>query len=223
MKILVHLILLLFPWKIRRCLLSLFFKYTIHPSARIGFSLMMPKHLEMGKNSRIGHFSLCKSGVDRLSMAEDCFIGSSILITGFSSDNKKHFSHVPDRRCEMVIEKGVGIPSRKFFDCNGGIYIGEFTTVAGQWTQFLTHSIDIYNSRQDAKPIRIGKYCFIGTGCILLPGSGLPDYCILGAGSVLNKQQGQGDCVYAGVPAVLKKEINHVEIPWMCRVSQAID
>ena len=223
MKLFINIILLFLPWPVRRYLLSFFFHYAIHPSARIGFSLIMPNKLEMGRNCRIGHLTFCKSTVDRLSMVEDCFIGSSILITGFSSTDKTHFSHVLDRKCEMVLDRGVGIPSRKFFDCNGGIYIGEFTTIAGQWTQFLTHSLDVYNSRQDAKPIRIGKYCFVGTGCILLPGAELPDYCILGAGSVLNKRQNQSDCLYAGVPAVPKRNLNHVEIPWMRRTSQAID
>ena len=216
MKLIVHCMLLFFPWPIRRVLLNTLFGYRIHRSARIGFSLIMPKMLEMAAGCKIGSFTVCKP-IDRLCMHENSGMGSFHLITGISTSNKRHFNHVTDRRCEMVLGRGVGIPSRKFFDCNGGIYIGDFTTVAGQRTQFLTHSIDIYHARQDARPIHIGKYCFIGTGCIVLPGASLPDYCVLGAGSVLNKQQDQVGAIYAGVPAILKKRLNPQEVPWMQR------
>lgn len=222
MRMFAHLLLMFFPWWIRRRFLCLLFKYKIHPSARIGFSLVMPTRLEMGPHCHIGHLTFCKGSVDALIMNESCTIGSSVVITGISASNEVHFLHVRNRRCELVLEKGVGIPSRKYFDCNGGIYIGEYTTVAGQWTQFLTHSIDIYNSRQDAKPIHIGKYCFIGTGCIILPGSRLPDYCVLGAGSVLNKHYTDGSYLYVGVPALPKKRLDSKSIPWMQRTTQAI-
>lgn len=222
MKIAIHIILLVFPWFIRRRLLCCLFGYKIHPEARIGFSLIMPAVLEMGKNCSIGHFTICRTSVDRIAMADNSRMGSFHLITGISTMNIRHFRHVKDRKCELVIETGVGIPSRKFFDCNGGIYIGAFSTIAGQWTQFLTHSIDIYNSRQDAKPIRIGKYCFIGTGCILLPGAELPDYSVLGAGSVLNKKYTESGCVYAGTPAVVKKRIDPNKVPWMQRKTLAV-
>ena len=223
MRTLVHLLLLLLPWPLRRILLCAIFGYKIDPAAKIGFSLIMPAKLEMGAKCIIGNFTICRASVDRLSMAPDSSMGSFHLITGISAKNKNHFRHVRDRRCELVIETGVGIPSRKFFDCNGGIYIGAYSTIAGQWTQFLTHSIDIYHSRQDAKPIRIGKYCFVGTGCILLPGSELPDYSVLGAGSVLNKKYTESGCVYAGTPAVVKKRIDPDLVPWMQRKTLAVE
>ena len=190
--------------------------YKIHKTAHIGFSLIMPISLEMGAMCKIGNFTVCRR-IDRLIMSDGSGMGSFHLITGIPTENKRHFQHVENRKCEMVLGKCVGIPSRKFFDCNGGIYIDDYTTVAGQWTQFLTHSIDIYNARQDAKPIHIGKYCFVGTGCILLPGASLPDYSVLGAGAVLNKEMSESGMVYAGVPAEPKKKINPEEIPWMQR------
>ena len=214
--IVLHIMLLLLPWFIRRRMLCLLFGYKIHRTARIGLSIVMPARLEMGVGCKIGHFTFCKR-IDRLSMADGSGIGSFHLITGIPTSNNRHFQHVKERKCEMVLGKCVGIPSRKFFDCNGGIYIGDYTTVAGQWTQFLTHSIDIYNARQDARPIHVGKYCFIGTGCILLPGSSLPDYSVLGAGAVLNKEMTDGGMIYAGVPASPRKKINPGEIPWMQR------
>ena len=216
MKIILHFLLMIFPWCIRRWLLCRFFGYKIHKTAHIGFSLIMPLSLEMGDKCKIGNFTVCR-GIDRLVMRDGSGMGSFHLITGIPTRNKRHFQHVENRKCEMVLGKCVGIPSRKYFDCNGGIYIGDYTTIAGQWTQFLTHSIDIYNARQDARSIHVGKYCFIGTGCILLPGAALPDYSVLGAGAVLNKDMREGGMIYAGVPAVPKKKINPQDVPWMNR------
>jgi acetyltransferase-like isoleucine patch superfamily enzyme len=87
----------------------------------------------------------------------------------------------------------------------------------------LTHSIDVYNNRQDAKPIRIGKYCFVGTGCILLPGSELPDYSVLGAGAVLTKAHTKPGCLYAGSPAKEVKELDVDVIPYFKRDKHAVD
>jgi acetyltransferase-like isoleucine patch superfamily enzyme len=221
MKLFLHLFLMFFPWWLRRRLLCWLFKYKIDKTARIKFSIIMPKQLEMGPRTKIGSFCLCKN-IDRLVMKEDSGMGSFHLITGIPTSNKIHYQHIKDRKCEMVLGKCVGIPSRKFFDCNGGIYIGDYTTVAGQWTQFLTHSLDIYNSRQNAKPIIIGKYCFIGTGCILMPGSSLPNHSVLGAGAVLNKTMTEEWMIYAGVPAIPKKKIDPSNVPWMQRLTRSV-
>jgi hypothetical protein len=50
-----------------------------------------------------------------------------------------------------------------------------------------SHSIDLHECRQSSKPFAIGEYCFVGTGCVILAGSELPDYSVLGASSLLNR------------------------------------
>lgn len=91
-------------------------------------------------------------------------------------------------------------------DCTNQIIIGDYVTIAGYYSQFLTHSIDVYEGRQDSHPIFIEDYCFVGTGVKILGGSKLPAYSVLGAGAVLNKQYEQKWTVYGGVPAkVIKK------------------
>lgn len=211
-----------FPWGVRRRLLQWRFGFCVHPSARIGKSIILARHLRMGPKSRIHHGVICKS-IDSLEMGEDSGIANFTFITGYPTKGCKMFKHVPDRRCELILGRSAGITSRHFVDCNGGVYIGDFTTVAGIRTQILTHSIDVYNNRQDAKPIRIGKYCFVGTGCIFLPGSALPDYSVLGAGSVLTKAYTEGCCVYAGSPAKGVKILNRAAVPYFRRVNHFVD
>jgi len=216
MKALIQVLLFVLPWKIRRYSLIWFWGFKIHPKARIGFSIILAKKLIMEKSSLIGSLTICKR-IDLLHCKEESQIGTSNFITGFASREIDAFSHRVNRKCELVLERHAHITSRHFLDCNGGIYIGEFTTFAGIRSQIMTHSIDPYLNRQDAEPIYIGKYCFVGTGCILLKGSRLPDYSILGAGSVLNKAYSDTGFVYAGAPARPVKKLNIDELKFFNR------
>lgn len=87
------------------------------------------------------------------------------------------------------------------------IEIGEGTKITAGCT-FITHDGAMYVIRKmekykDARNfgrIKIGKNCFIGNNCTLLPGVEIGDHSILGAGSVLNSSV-PANSVYAGVPA----------------------
>ena len=207
-KILFQLVLFLLPWKIRRILLNIFFNYNIHSTAKIGFSILLCDELHMFENSLIGHLTFCKN-INKLVINNHSRIGALNFITGFNTKYKSIYAHRVDRKCELIIQEHSSVTSRHFLDCNGGIYIGKYTTVAGIRSTILTHSIDIYKNRQDVSPISIGDYCFVGTGCVLLGGSVLPNFSILGAGAVLSKAYTGSYTLYAGVPA---KEIKILEM-----------
>lgn len=215
-KLFLQLLFIFFPWSIRRKLLEFFFKYKIHNSPKIGKSIILAKYLEMHKDSRIHNFTFCKK-IDRLILYEDSGIANFNFITGFSTSNKNVFSNVKERKCELIMNKSSGITSRHFIDCNGGVYIGEFTTIAGIRTQILTHSIDVYNNIQTTASVHIGKYCFIGTGCIILPNTSIPDYSILGAGSVVTKRFTESNKLYAGNPAKPIKNIDNNKVLYFHR------
>ena len=219
---LVQILLFILPWAIRRKLLVKIFGFEIHPSAHIGKSIILAKQLKMGAKSRIHNLVFCKR-IDRLEMGDDSGIATMTYITGFSVKCENLFKGTSERHCELVLGKSAGITSRHFVDCNGGVYIGEFSTVAGIRSQILTHSIDIYSNRQIAKPVQIGKYCFVGTGCIILPGSVLPDYSVLGGGSVLTKAYDQAGWLYAGSPARPMKQLDVPNIPYFKRSKHVVD
>ena len=221
MRVLFQLVLFVFPWCIRRRILNKVFHYQIHPTAKIGFSIILAKKFQMGEQSRIRHFTFCKP-IDNLVLTKDSVIASWNLITGFSSAKKKFF-HRDDLCCELIIGAHAGITHRHLIDCNGGVYIDDFATVAGYRTQILTHSIDVYNNRQNVEPVYIGKGCFVGTQCIILPGSRLPDYSILGAGSVLNKAYTESYFIYAGNPAKSVKKIDKENIQYFYRTKYFVE
>lgn len=160
----------------------------------------------MGQGARIGHLNMCK-GLDLLELGAEASIGRLNWISGFPSTDKSHFSG-ETRDPSLLLAEHSAITNRHIIDCTDSITVGAFTTVAGFRSQFLTHSIDLELNSQRAKPITIGKYCFVGTGVIVLGGSTLPDNCILGAGSVLAKHYTEEATLYAGAPARPVKKIN---------------
>lgn len=200
MRMLLSALFLLAPWRLRRLLLVSLFGYKIHPTSRIGLSIIAPERLEMGPGTRIGSLTMCK-GISLLRMEERASIGRLNWITGFPAEDTRFFSADVGRRPELIINRHAAITNRHIMDCTDSVQIGKFSIFAGFRSQLLTHSIDLNLSRQSAKPVSIGDYCFVGTGSIILAGSVLPDYSVLGAGSVLNKAYVDTHFLYAGNPA----------------------
>jgi acetyltransferase-like isoleucine patch superfamily enzyme len=188
------------PWGIRRSFLEKQFGYTIHPSCRIGFSFIFTTRLIMEEGSRVGNLTMCKN-IDLLHLKAHASIGNGNWITGFPLGRSRHFAEEKDRQPQLIVGEHSAITHRHLIDCTNSVVIGKFTTFAGFQSQILTHTIDIEKSRQTSAPVRVGDYCFVGTNCVLLGGSALPDFCVLGAKSLLNKAFTESHQLYGGVPA----------------------
>ena len=192
---------MLLPWFLRRRLLIKWFGYQIHPSAKIGLAWIFPSNLIMKEESKIGHFTVAIH-LDKIEIGQKSSIGRNNWITGFSSHgSSKHFNHQPERTSELLMGNNSAITKDHHIDCTNIIRIGDFVTVAGYQSQLLTHSINVFDNRQDSKPIIIGDYTFIGTNCVILGGASLPAFSLLAAKSMLSKAYEEEWKVYAGVPA----------------------
>ena len=200
LKVLLNVVGWFLPWPLRRCLLCRSLGYDIHPRACIGFAIVTVKHLQMGEGSYIGHLTVCKN-LELLDLKEQARIGRGNWITGFPAGDAKHFAHQSDRQPQLLLERHAAITHRHIIDCTHTVRIGAFSTVAGFASQFLTHSIDLAENRQSSQPIAIGQYCFVGTNCVLLGGSQLPDYSVLGAKSLLRQVYSEPYQLYGGTPA----------------------
>lgn len=103
-----------------------------------------------------------------------------------------------------------GIMRGCYIQGKGGIEIGDYTQIAPN-VVIVSANHNIYDSRKhiEAKVI-IGKYCWLGAGCKILPGVTLGDFTIVGAGAVVTNSFPEGHCIIGGVPAkkikVLDKE-----------------
>lgn len=211
LKIIVQLILFLFPWFIRKYCLSTLFGFKLEKGTHMGYTIILAKEVHLKEYATIGHLNFCKS-IDKLELGPYSGIGNRNFITGFSVTDPivtihGHFNQRKDRKCELIIGEHVGITSRHYFDCNGGVHIGDFCQIAGFETAFLSHSIDLNSNRQDAETIKIGKYSFIGTRVTILKGSEIPSYSVIGACSMVNKKLETPYCLYGGVPCKFIKEI----------------
>jgi serine acetyltransferase len=195
------------PWFSKRPLLQSLFGYQLHPTSRIGCSIITAREVVLGEGARIGNLNVVR-GLSRLELGPHATISQLNWITGFPPGPSKHFAHQPERKPTLVVGAHSAITSRHLIDCTNSVTIGSFTTIAGFRSQILTHSIDLDANRQSSAAVSIGNYCLVGTGSIVLPGAQLPDFCILGAGAVLNQPLLETHTLYAGVPARSVKKLS---------------
>ncbi len=64
--------------------------------------------------------------------------------------------------------------------------------------------------------MRIGRYCFVGTSCVVLKGANLPDFSVLAASSCLSKAFDETFTLYSGVPAIQAKSLSRDAL-YFCR------
>lgn len=205
------------PWRIRRYVLNKYYLYDIAPSAKIGISYIYPTFLKMGEGAHIGHFNM-GIHLSKIILGKNSSIARGNWITGFPvGTESEHFAHDKNRKSELIIGDESAITKNHHIDCTNAIHIGNYVTVAGYNSQFLTHSIDIYNNRQDSHPISIGDYSFVSTGVKVLGGSTLPAYSVLAAGAVLNKRFSEEFRLYGGVPAEKKKILTEENVKYFQR------
>jgi acetyltransferase-like isoleucine patch superfamily enzyme len=198
----------LLPWPLRRRALNKWFGFEIHRGARIGLAWIFPGKLKMEAGASIGHFTVAIH-LDRITMGAGSGIGRGNWITGLSvKRNGRHFSHQASRIAALEIGDYANITKNHHIDCTNLITIGRFSTIAGYRSQLLTHSIDLFENRQDSAPIHIGEYTFVGTNSVILGGGVLPSYSALGAKSLLNKPFTTPWKLYGGVPAKMLADIS---------------
>lgn len=208
MRWFLQVLIVLLPWPLKRPLLQWLFGYRLAPSSRIGLAWVYPRQLRMAPGSRIDHLTVAVN-LDSIELGEQAIIGRSNWITGFpTGTHSLHFAHQSERRAELQLGAHASITKHHHIDCTNRISIGPFTTIAGYSSQLLSHSIDLQHNRQHSEPIIIGAYCFVGSSCVILGGSVLPDHSVLGALSLLNKPHAASWSLYAGQPAVRRKAID---------------
>jgi acetyltransferase-like isoleucine patch superfamily enzyme len=174
--------------------------------------------MSLAQGCKIGNLNVIK-GLNKLELADFASIGSLNWISAFPlNTNSLHFQHeASNRRPELVLGEHAAITNRHLLDCTNRIEIKRFSTFAGFKSTVLTHSIDLKECRQSSKPITIGEYCFVGTGCILLGGTIVPDYSVLAAGSTISKPMEIAYGLYGGTPAKFIKSLETEDLQYFKR------
>lgn len=188
----------LLPWPLRRALYQGALGWQLHPTSRIGLSIVLADHVILEAGARIGRSNLI-SPIGLLHLGPHASIGHGNRIVG--QQRAAIYSAEPDRRSALILQEHAALTRSHIVDCTNTVTIGRFTIVAGYHSQILTHSPDFELARQTSQPVHIGEYCFVGTGSIVLFGVTIPDHCIVSAGSVFIKSQTEPYQIYAGNPA----------------------
>lgn len=104
----------------------------------------------------------------------------------------------------MTIGEGVRISRKANLDFThpGGVHIGDYTIVT-PGVHIFTHDF----VKRVHVSTHIGSNCFLGAGCIILPGVTVGDHCVIAAGTVVT-QDIPARSVVAGNPGkILKSDI----------------
>jgi acetyltransferase-like isoleucine patch superfamily enzyme len=172
--------------------------HDIHPTAKIGLSLILVDRLEMGPGARIEHFNVIRH-CELVRLGEDAVIGSLNFINGIGPDSR--FLAGAERQRALLLDEGSAITYGHFIDTSDCVHFGRFSGLGGWGSQILTHAVVPDTAAHRSKPVSFGDYSLCATSVIVLPGGTLPDCSVLGANSVLSGPGEDEYTLYAGTPA----------------------
>jgi acetyltransferase-like isoleucine patch superfamily enzyme len=116
-----------------------------------------------------------------------------------------HFTSRVIRPERLTLGKGVkrsfAVSGGCYFQAGNGIEIGD-GTIFGPGVRMISANHDMAHGAawKPARPIRIGRNCWIGASAIILPGIELGDRVVIGAGAVVTRDVPAGR-VAVGNPA----------------------
>ena len=106
------------------------------------------------------------------------------------------------------IETSPGYSQGNYIQAIGKIYVGDYTQIAAN-VGIISANHSLEDNRQHViKDVKIGKYCWIGFGAVIMPGVHLGDYTVVGAGAIVTRSFNDGFCVIGGNPAKIIKHID---------------
>jgi acetyltransferase-like isoleucine patch superfamily enzyme len=174
----------------------------IKPGVKIGFSLVLVDHLYLEALSNIGHLNLIRCR--RVVLGKTARIGNMNLVRGPFSvwigegsklGNRNQVTRAPHPvsygPALLKFGKVSGITAQHSVDCTCSVILGDYTTIAGQGSQFWTHGYyhcaeGVDRFRVDGK-IRLGNNVYIGSASVITAGVEIANHVIVGSHSSISK------------------------------------
>ena len=177
--------------------------WDIHPTAHIGRSIVLVRHLSMGAGASIGPMNVIRD-LEELRLGEGASIAARNWITGFpraSDPAADPFPHSPNRCPALIMGKQAMITMAHEIDCADRVEIGDYSSLAGFRCTILTHSLNLVRDRFVTGTVEIGAHAAVMSGSTLLSGTKVPARSIVSAGSVVNTLLTEELTFYSGNPA----------------------
>lgn len=175
-------LLLALPTRVARPLVNRM-GYDIAKDARIGFTLIDVDRLEMGPGASIGHLNVIRGGY-ALRMAENAAIGHINLVS-------RTFAEGTGGDVELRLGTWAKITGIHRIDVSSSIRIGNYSTVAGHfsqlWTHGYVHEMDGIGRYRVDGTIEIEDNVYVGSAAIIQAGVRLGKGVIIGAGTPVVK------------------------------------
>ena len=124
-----------------------------------------------------------------------------------------HFTSIVSHSKNIIagIETCPGYMPGCYIQGYGKIFIGDYTQIGPNVGLISSNHSTTSNQEYVKGEIRIGKYCWIGMGAVVLPNVTLGDFTVVGAGAIVTKSFAEGHCVIGGNPAKIIKTIDSNE------------
>jgi acetyltransferase-like isoleucine patch superfamily enzyme len=207
----IALLMLVLPAPLRAEVARRVLGWDIDPTAHIGRSLIMVKHVTMGPESSIGPFNMIR-GLDELRLGTGATIASRNYIQAHPIARlvlaRQEQAHDPS----LILGDWAKITVGHEIDASDRVEIGDWSGLVGYKCQILTHSLDLVRDIQITAPVIIGERSAVMSGCILLSGTRVPARCIVSAGSVVTTKLTKEQVFYRGNPAEAVRDLPDLKI-----------
>jgi acetyltransferase-like isoleucine patch superfamily enzyme len=208
---LIALVMLVLPAPLRAELARKVLGWDIDPTARIGRSLIMVKHVTMGPESSIGPFNIIR-GLDELRLGRGASIASRNYIQAHPIAREVLARQKQEHDPSLILGEWSKLTVGHEIDASDRVEIGDFAGIVGYRCQILTHSLDLVRDIQITSPVVIGERSAVMSGCILLSGTTVPARSIVSAGSVVTTKLTKEQTFYRGNPAEAVRELPDLRI-----------
>jgi acetyltransferase-like isoleucine patch superfamily enzyme len=125
--------------------------------------------------------------------------------------------HTATVKCPKNIIRGLdvypGDSPNNFIEALNGIEIDDFTNI-GPNVSIISCNYELENNKKMDKhniPIKIGKFCWLGTNAVILPKVEIGDFTIVAAGAIVTKSFTEGYAILAGNPATVIKKLDRAQ------------
>lgn len=204
----------LLPGRVRMTLGRLLLGWDVHPTARIGRSVVLVDKVVLGPGASIGTATMIK-GLAELRLGAEASIGMLNWISAPPLGSGA-FAGSPNRHPALLMDASSAITSRHIVDCSDTVTFEEYAILSGIRSTIFTHSVNLVRNQQRTGKVRIGTRSAVLTNSLLLAGTVVPPCCIVSAGSVVNTVLTKEHVFYRGNPAVEVRELP-AELAWFHR------